>query len=659
MKEFRSTLISISSISFILLFSNLLLAQQVVGRSEQAPSYKRPIVESVRLKGVHAFKPGEIEKFLYVKPNHWFNLLQKRYLSKSNVKIDEVTIRRFYMRRGYLFTQVQSDITYSRNNKATVTYYIDEGRLTTLTGVGIQGGLEPINKKFIGPLAQLKVGMPLNAEDVISNGFKLRDLYADNGYPYAIDSSRYEFSIDSTQASLTYAVAESVYTINDSTAIVSKLRTRPYVIRREIVARPGKMYRQKDITDSEQRLYTSGLFKFVSIHRNDSTAVIINDTCHVGFRLGLDERKQYYVGMGVGLGNQQSFDLVFRTFAQWGIRNIAGTGRGVAISVRPYFQVIRPDTTKGLRISDFGKRFRYAFISAATELDYVTPWIFKYRVPLTAKFIYEPYTLYPGPPTVYRFDRISGEGVFSREIDHFTTARFTAHAEFVKIRHTPPELEPIFRKDGKNQIRRILQIYIQRDTRDNILVPQKGSFSFGGAEYAGGLLGGDFNYHKIQFSWSRYHILTGSNVLATRLWLGWLDDLYKNGNSAPEDRFVVGGATTIRGYTNQDLGPRFQPTSAADSALAKLGNNGRYMMLGNVEIRRPLFWRFGGSVFVDGGNTYAHLKSITPLSIRFSSGLGVQFFTPVGPIRLDYAVRLKKQFDLGAGLLHFSILYAF
>ena len=151
----------------------------------------------------------------------------------------------------------------------------------------------------------LKIGKPINAEDVTSNGFKLRDLYADNGYPYAIDSSRYEFYNDSTQAALTYGVAESVFTMNDTTKVISKGRTRPYVVYREIVAKPGKMYRQKDVTDSEQRLYTTGLFRFVSMRRNDSTAVISNDTCRVGFDLGLDERKQYFTGLGVGMGTQQ------------------------------------------------------------------------------------------------------------------------------------------------------------------------------------------------------------------------------------------------------------------------------------------------------------------------------------------------------------------
>ncbi len=655
MKEYLSTLILISSISLILLFPNLLLAQRVVERIDQQPSYKRPLVERVELKGVRAFSSGDIKKLLYTKPNHWFNFLQKRYLSKSNVRIDEETIRRFYMRRGYLFTQVQSDITYPKQNKADVTFFIDEGKQTYLKAVSIEGGLDYINRKFGVPLSILKIGKPINAEDVTSNGFKLRDLYADNGYPYAIDSSRYEFYGDSTQASLTYAVAESVFTVNDTTRLVTKARTRTHVIYREIVAKPGRMYRQKDITDSEQRLYTSGLFKFVSMRRNDSTAVIKNDTCHVGFDLGIDERKPYFWGLGLGLGSQQNSPVVLRTSAQWGIRNIAGTGRGFVFSVKPYFQVAntKNGSLSSVHLSNLVKKIYLTMISSNIELDYVAPWMLKYRVPVTAKIIYEPYTLFPGVPKgqgvdtvsvpAYRFDRFSGEVVFSREIDRFTTTQLTASADYVKIRKVPPDSAAFYRDQGNNQIRRRLLLYTQRDTRDNFLVPQKGSYSFGGIEYVGGILGGDFTYYKLQFSWSRYQSLIGSNILATRIWLGWLNDNFHNGRSAIADRFLIGGSTTIRGYLENSINP----------------DGGRYLMLGNAEIRRPLFWRFGGTAFIDAGNAYSRLKEFDAMSIRFSTGLGVQFFTPVGPIRLDYAVRLKKQFDLSAGLFHFAILYAY
>ena len=153
-------------------------------------------------------------------------------------------------------------------------------------------------------------------------------------------------------------------------------------------------------------------------------------------------------------------------------------------------------------------------------------------------------------------------------------------------------------------------------------------------------------------------MLVGQNILATRIWLGYLNDQFRNGRSSAEDRFIIGGPSTIRGYTENSLGPKFTPEDNPGDKLGK-PKGGRYLILGNVEIRRPLFWRFGGTAFVDAGNTYSHFKEITPLSVRFTAGLGLEFFTPIGPLRFDYGVRLRKEFDLSNGLYDLAILYAF
>ncbi len=656
MKLSRSTSISISSFSFlfILLLSGPALSQKA---AEDEPSYRRRVIDQVVLVGAKSFDESDIKRVLYTKPNRWFNIFKKRYLSRSNVNVDTTAINRFYARRGHLFSSVKSDVDNLSDNKARVTFFIYEGRRTFLSGVSVEGGLEPISQKFNRYLEDFDIGEPVDAEEALSGGFRLRDVYANNGYPYAVISRRYDFNYDSTQANVVYAVSESVFTVNGFTQIISDVTTRPNVVLREIVSKPGKMYRQQDVIDSEQRLYSTGLFKFVNMSRDDSTAAIDGDTCRVGFKLGLDERKLYFANLGIGLGSEEENELVLRNYGQLGVRNIGGTGRKLIFSVRPYFRITdNTGNLSGLRLGDLARDLNFTIIRSSFELDYVTPWFFQFRIPVTARLVYEPYTLYQVQDFSYRYDRVGLGAVFSREVDRFTISRLTANTEYINIRNVPPEQEEIYRDLGHNQIRRSLLLYTERDTRDNIFVPQKGSYTFTGIDYVGGLLGGDFNFHKMQLSWSRYRILTGQNVLATRIWVGWLNDKFRNGLSAPSDRFLIGGSTTVRGYTNRDLGPKFDvgPLGQADSVAG-----GNYMLLSNVEVRRPLFWRIGGSLFADAGNAYARFSEITPLSIRFSSGLGLQFFTPIGPIRLDYAVRLKKQFDLGAGLWHLSILYAF
>lgn len=659
MKEFRWTSILISSSSAVLL---LLFSSPTPAQEERSGSFAtgsdRPVVHEVQIRGVRSFPQSDVAGLLYTKPNRWYNFLKKRRLSRSNISFDLRTIKRFYNKRGFLFTSVRDLVALDDRGRAVVTFLVDEGERTFLSGVGVSGGLESINAKFNSTRERFQVGEPVNDIQVLSSGFILRDIYHDNGYPYALVRSSYEFQGDSSTTAVYYTVAESTLTFFGETTIEDGGDTKPKVILRELVNEPGNLYRKKDMVESERRLYSTGLFRYLSLQRDDSSFHSNSDTSGVvGFSLKLEERKPYFGNVSIGLGREEYFDMAIRASGHIGNRNLLGTGRKVFLSVEPRWQILDPEgSLPHLGISDFRRKLRLKIIKSPIELNFVEPWFLSLRLPAAARLIYEPKTV--NPVLLKRYDRWAGEARFSYELDRFTIARLTGTVEYVNFRDIPEDQQEAYRAEGDNQIRRKLSLYGKRDTRDNLLVPQHGSYSFVGLDYVGGFLGGDFSYVKAQFSWSRYSVLIGENILASRIWLGWLDDIGRDGRSSVEDRFLLGGATTIRGYAENSLGPVFVE---ADDPGEKLGRpkGGRYLMLGNIEVRRPLFWRFGGSAFVDAGNTYFKFDDITLLSVAFTGGLGLQFFTPIGPIRFDYGVRMKRDFDLGAGSYHLSILYAF
>ncbi|MCJ7508699.1 MAG: BamA/TamA family outer membrane protein, partial [candidate division Zixibacteria bacterium] len=72
-----------------------------------------------------------------------------------------------------------------------------------------------------------------------------------------------------------------------------------------------------------------------------------------------------------------------------------------------------------------------------------------------------------------------------------------------------------------------------------------------------------------------------------------------------------------------------------------------------------LFWKFGYTLFADAGNGWLSANDISAQSIRVTAGLGLQFFTPIGPLRLDYGHRMVRAGDEEGGRFHLSILYAF
>ena len=123
------------------------------------------------------------------------------------------------------------------------------------------------------------------------------------------------------------------------------------------------------------------------------------------------------------------------------------------------------------------------------------------------------------------------------------------------------------------------------------------------------------------------------------------------------ERYFIGGANTVRGYSERELGPR-------DSTGAPLGGNA--FLVGNFEVRHPIYKKLNGVVFLDGGQLYStppghiwpdiRLTSVNDL--RFSSGFGFRLHSPLGAIRLEMGYQLNPQDGTSFGdrtAVHFSI----
>ena len=100
----------------------------------------------------------------------------------------------------------------------------------------------------------------------------------------------------------------------------------------------------------------------------------------------------------------------------------------------------------------------------------------------------------------------------------------------------------------------------------------------------------------------------------------------------PDQRFYGGGSGTIRGFKYQSVGPLFPD-------LNPMG--GTAIDAGTIEYRQRFFDSFGAAVFVDGGQVSA---GNIPFSgaVRIGTGVGLRYYTPVGPVRLDVAVPVNR-----------------
>jgi translocation and assembly module TamA len=124
----------------------------------------------------------------------------------------------------------------------------------------------------------------------------------------------------------------------------------------------------------------------------------------------------------------------------------------------------------------------------------------------------------------------------------------------------------------------------------------------------------------------------GRSVLAARALAGIAEGAGET-SLPPDQRFYGGGSGSIRGYPYQAVGPYFPGTNNPIGATA--------ISAGSLEYRQRFGQNLGAAFFVDGGQVGSKW-SLDPTDLFVGIGGGVRYYTPIGPIRLDVAVPLKR-----------------
>jgi outer membrane protein assembly factor BamA len=241
--------------------------------------------------------------------------------------------------------------------------------------------------------------------------------------------------------------------------------------------------------------------------------------------------------------------------------------------------------------------------------------------------------------------------------------------------------------ESKSYTTRRVGLSLERDTRVDPFDPKAGSDLIGNTTVAGGVLQGSARFLKFSGTATKYIPYRRRLTIAMRAQAGYvnpfghftgqIDTLHEVLLVPLEDRFVTGGASSVRGYFENELGNRIVGVDTTGAPVRE-NRGGEVLLLGSLEARFPIVWILSGAVFMDGGNVWERPNDITLRRIftitggnagysdmRWSVGGGIRIGTPVGPVRFDYGWKLRRakasEADLSSprGTFHFSLGQAF
>jgi outer membrane protein insertion porin family len=560
---------------------------------EEGPKVK---IKNIVIEGNKALSKREIKKVMKTSEWWFFSFATSSgYYKKEDMTVDLERIRDLYFNHGYIKIAVADPKIQLTDDKKgmIITITVSEGEQYKIASVDISGN-KVFSESDIRNKLQSSAGKVFSRRNLGKDIASLTDMYSEKGY--ALVSIYPEIVPDdpAKQLKITFKIDEGdVYRIG-KVEISGNIRTRDKVIRREVRFDEGEIFNSKLLRRSYERINNLNFFDSVEIHPKPRPQEKLVD-----IDIKVKERPTGFFSVGGGYSSVDKF------IATVDITQGNLFGRGQYIKLK----------------GELGGR------SSFYELSFRDPWLMDKPVSFSTN-IYKTTREY----TEYEKKANGLELSFGKSFSEYLKGDITYNLERATIYNVADDASSTVKDQEGTRTTSSITPAIVRDSRDNYLDPHTGSRNSMYVTFAG--LGGDNKFFKgnIDSSW---FFPIGETTFSVRGRLGYATGLF--GESLPlYERFYVGGIYTIRGLGFGEAGPRDNNGDVT---------GGTKQIVVNVEYVFPLIteMRFKGLVFVDAGRAYDSSAELDDL--RYTTGLGFRWISPIGPLRLEWGYNIDRKQD--------------
>lgn len=571
----------------------------------------RPVtVGEVRLAGFTHFGAGWVRQRLETRASLGAAV---RLLESPQLERDRNKILTWYRDAGFTQAEVPPPEVWPEAGPAgaVVIFTVREGPRSLLRAVSFDGAVA-LPAATLAAVAGFREGEPYRAAALQKAVDRVQAAYARIGYPRCMVTVRPDFGADRAHVDLRFTVDEGPLLRLGSVAVTGNGRTKRRVIVRELPLRPGDPLDPVALAKAKNGLYDLGLFREVRYLLPEP----VSPDGPQDLVLAVRERPTGFVGFGAGYASDQGF----RGFVEAGEQNLFGGGRGLRWKSQ---------------LSEIGYRH---------DLYYQEPWLLDYDLQGQADLYLE-----DQEETGYRVRRQGVALGVKREVIERLPVTLRYRYELVEYSDVEPDLTAELGSLESFNIGS-LALGFDYDLRDKPISPRRGSFHKASVEVARPFLGGDASFIKYQLETSWYLPLGSRAEIAFGLRGGFTQLVISAGDLPLSERFFLGGDRSVRGYNYKGIGSK-------DAAGNPLGGNA--FAQGNLELRFGLYRKLRGVLFFDAGELWADQAGLPPSGIKTSVGAGLRYETLVGPIRLDWGYKLKREPDESASRWHLTIGHPF
>ena len=563
-------------------------------------------VRNILFEGNRNISSKKIKKVMDTKEWWLFSFVTSSgYYKKDQMTKDIEKIKNLYFDNGYIKVMAaEPEITLDKQKKGmTINIRISEGDLYKLTSMNFAG-----NKAFDNETIQKKIKLVPNTvfrKSLLEKDMRaISDLYSENGY--ALVSVMPDLSPDDSNktVAVTLHIEEGDKYRIGRIEISGNTKTRDKVIRREIRLAEGDTFDSSKLRRSYERINNLQFFETVDMVPKPKYEEKVVD-----LDVKVKEKPTGFLSVGGGYSSADGFigtvDLTQGNLF----------GRGQYIKVK----------------AELGGKSSYY------ELSFRDPY-----------FLDSPYAFSTG---LYNTDREYIEydkkatGFYlglGKSLAEYWRADVSYNFENAEIYNIDTDASVVIQEQKGTNTTSSITPSLVRDSRDNYLDPSRGSRNSATFTFAG--LGGSNNFIKGLLD-SAWYFPLGETTIMLRGRFGYASGIF--GKTLPlYENFYVGGLYTVRGLGFGDAGPKDPNTDDAIGGNTELVFNTEYIF--------PLYpeMKLKGVVFFDAGKAYEDFQNFG--SLRYTTGLGFRWLSPMGPIRLEWGYNIKQESGESASKFEFA-----
>lgn len=568
--------------------------------AEEDPPPPAPILRSLKVKGAQLVPAAKVKEELTLSlPSRW--PWKKAPLFKSvDLDGDLERLKTFYRRQGFYHAKIDAQVQEDDKGRVDVVIKVAEGPWIMVREVKLDVP-DPDFKLDLGVLADkrpLVPGQRFTEEKYEALKRLYLDHLQDHGYPRARVDGKVFLDEELNTARLALTVRPGPLTYFGEIRVQKDAGVPPYLILRKLTFKEGDVFSIREMYDSQRRLYALDLFKSVSLTPEE----VPEEARAIPIAVEVQPNKKAAVKVGLGYGDVDEF----RAKLGLRLRNLGGGGR-----------LLDLDSKYSFRESRIMGTFTNPQLWAThTDLVLQGGWVYRDYPGFNDRAYFTQARLERDLP--WRFRGYVGHGL-----------------EFARPFNIPTETLLILdTKDGKLFTASMVLMGLRQDTTDSLIDPTRGHILSATGEIAPDFLGSNLQFARAVLESRKYQRLGKTDlVLAGRLKFGIIEPIQNTQEIPVFRRFFAGGSGSNRGYRFDYLGPR-NPSGTPIGGTA--------LLEGSLEARIPLYKEFRGVAFLDFGNVFLKPRDVDVGQLKYASGLGVRYLTPIGPIGLDLGFPLNR-----------------